>query len=252
MKTIILAGGEGTRLGDVSKSIPKPLIPIGDMPIIQHIINHYVTYQHKEFYICVGYLSSMFHDYFHSISMKEEIVSSTIVKYFLADSTIWVFETGIGTGTFGRMCQIFPYINANACFLTYGDGLSNVNLNALLQTHKQSHCLVTLSAVHPPERFGRVIIGKNSYVSSFSEKGIDHNSWINGGYMVIETQIAQVYSKHFDSFERDVLPDLAQKNLLRAYQHTGFWQCMDTQSEMTYLNLLVDQGRSPWLNREEC
>ena len=83
MKTIILAGGEGTRLGDVSKSIPKPLIPIGDMPIIQHIINHYVTYQHKEFYICVGYLSSMFHDYFHSISMKEEIVSSTIVKYFL-------------------------------------------------------------------------------------------------------------------------------------------------------------------------
>ena len=121
-----------------------------------------------------------------------------------------------------------------------------------MQTPKQSHCLLTLSEVHPPERFGRVIIGKNSYVSSFSEKGIDHNSWINGGYMVIETQIAQVYSNHFDSFERDVLPDLAQKNLLRAYQHTGFWQCMDTQSEMTYLNLLVDQGRSPWLNREEC
>jgi glucose-1-phosphate cytidylyltransferase len=251
VKTIILAGGEGTRLGDVSKSIPKPLIPIGDMPIIQHIINHYVTFQHKEFYICVGYLSSMFHDYFHSISAKEETVSKTIVKYFLADITIWVFDTGIGTGTFRRMCKVFPYLNANTCFLTYGDGVSNVDLNALLQSHKQSRCLVTLSAVHPPERFGRVVIDDNSYVSSFSEKGIDYFSWVNGGFMVIETQIVQRYSEHFDSFERDILPDLAQKNLLRAYLHTGFWQCMDTQSEMKYLNLLVDQGRIPWLNSTE-
>lgn len=250
MKTIILAGGEGTRLGELSRKTPKPLIPIGDMPIIKHIIDHYISYQHNEFYICVGYLSGMFHDYFHSISIQEDKVSSTIVKYILDDCTVWIVETGVGTGTFGRLRQILPYLDADSCFLTYGDGLSDVDLNALLQSHIQSHNLVTLSAVHPPERFGRIIIGENSSISSFSEKGIDHTSWVNGGYMVIETQIAQKYSIQFESFERDVLPDLAQKTLLGAYRHTGFWQCMDTPSEMAYLNRLWSKNMAPWLKRE--
>lgn len=251
MKTIILAGGEGTRLGDLSKKTPKPLALIGNLPIIKHIINYYVSYQHNEFYLCVGYLSEMFHDYFHSISLHEDKVSSTAVKYTLDDSVVWVVETGARTGTFGRLRQVLPYVDADSCFLTYGDGLSDVDLNALIQAHIQSPNLVTLSAVHPPERFGRIIIGENSSISSFSEKGIDHTSWVNGGFMVIETRISKMYSVRFDSFEGDVLPNLAQKSLLGAYQHTGFWQCMDTASEMTYLNQLLSQNMAPWKNRKE-
>lgn len=251
MKTIILAGGEGTRLGELSKKTPKPLAPIGDLPIIKHIINYYVSYQHNEFYICVGYLSEMFHDYFHSISLQEVKVSSAAVKYTLDDSVVWVIETGARTGTFGRLRQVLPYVDAGSCFLTYGDGLSDVDLNALFKTHVQGSNLVTLSAVHPPERFGRIIIDENSSILSFSEKGIDHTSWVNGGFMVIETQIYKMYSARFDSFEGDVLPVLAQKTLLGAYQHTGFWQCMDTPSEMAYLNQLCNQNMAPWKNREE-
>lgn len=251
MKTIILAGGEGTRLGELSKKTPKPLAQIGDLPIIKHIINHYISYKHNEFYICVGYLSEMFYNYFNSISHQADKVSSNAVKYTLHDSTVWVVETGIRTGTYGRILRILPYIEADSCFLTYGDGLSNVDMDELYRSHIENKHLVTLSAVHPPERFGRIIIGDNSSVTSFSEKGIDHSSWINGGFMVIEKQIVQMYSKKFDSFEKDVLPDLAQKNLLGAYRHTGFWQCMDTPSEMAYLNRLWSQKEIPWNAREE-
>ena len=207
MKTIILAGGEGKRLGDLSKRIPKPLSLIGDDPIIKHIMNHYISYKHNEFYVCVGYLSEMFHDYFRSICICEDRLSSVAVKYSLGNCTVCVVETGARTGTYGRIHQVIPYMDTEVCFLTYGDGLSNVDLNLLYQHHINSRNLVTLTAVHPPERFGRIIIDDSSSVLRFSEKGIDTTSWINAGFMVMETRIAEKYSEQFYSFERNVLPD---------------------------------------------
>lgn len=152
------------------KNTPKPILLIGKIPIIKHIINHYISYQHNEFYICVGYLSELFHDYFHSIYLQANIIFPTVVKYILNDCSVWIVETSLGTGTFGRICRVLPYVDADSCFLTYGDGLSNVDLIALLQAHRQNHNLVTLSAVHPPKRFGRLIINDNLSVFSFFGK----------------------------------------------------------------------------------
>ena len=216
MKVVILAGGLGTRLSEYTHSIPKPMIDIKGKPMIYYIMKHYSKYGFNEFYLAIGY--------------KKEIIK----RYFENNSFGWkinLINTGNNTMTGGRLKRLTKYLNKEKFFLTYGDGISNVNLKKLLKFHNKNKKLVTLTAVRPPARFGAVKL-KGNLVKYFKEKSKLDEGWINGGFFVIEPKFLQYIKDDKTFLEREPLEKIFKKKQLVAYRHSGFWQCMDTKRDL--------------------
>ena len=230
MKIVILAGGLGTRLSEYTKTIPKPMIEIGGKPMIVHIMNHYSKYGFKNFYIALGY--------------KSEIIKSYFKKKY-KKWNINLIDTGKNTMTGGRLRRLKKYLGNETFMLTYGDGLSNVNLKKLINFHKKNKNLITLTAVRPPARFGAIKI-KGKKVSYFKEKSKLDEGWINGGFFVIEPKFLKFIKGDKTFLEREPLETVAKKKQLNAFKHDGFWQCMDTLRDKMYLSKLWENQQAPW------
>jgi len=230
MKVVILAGGFGTRLAEYTKIIPKPMINIGGEPMLIHIMKLYAKYGFKDFYIALGYKGEMIKKFFNK-------------KFF--DWNIKLIETGKNTMTGGRLKRLKKYIGNETFMLTYGDGLSNVNLKKLLRFHKKNKKLVTLTAVRPPARFGAIKL-KNNYVSYFKEKSKLDEGWINGGFFVVEPKFLKFIKSDKTYLEREPLEKVSKKKQLTAFKHEGFWQCMDTKRDRDQLEDLFKKS-SAWL-----
>ena len=217
MKVIILAGGFGTRIGEYTKTIPKPLISILGKPILIHIMELYAQHGFKEFYIALGYKGNVIKKYFK--------------KNKFTDWKINLIDTGKNTMTGGRLKRLKKYINKDETFMmTYGDGLSNVNLKKLLSFHKKNKKLVTLTAARPPARFGAIKILGNK-VEYFKEKSKLDEGWINGGFFVMEPEFLKFIKNDNTYLEREPLENMTKKKQLIAFRHKGFWQCMDTKRD---------------------
>lgn len=220
MKVIILAGGMGTRISGYTKTIPKPMIKIKNKPLIHHIMDHYAKYGHKDFYIALGYKGHVIKNYF-----KKKIFSKW---------NIHLVETGKKTMTGGRLKKFKKLMNNERFLLTYGDGLSNVNIKKLINFHKKNKKISTLTAVRPPARFGAIKIRGNKVVY-FKEKSKLDEGWINGGFFVMEPEIFEYIKGNQTFLEREPLVNLCKKKKLSAFKHLGFWQCMDTKRDKDLL-----------------
>ena len=227
MKVILLAGGFGTRLSEYTKTIPKPMIDIGGKPILLHIMKHYAKYGFKDFYIALGY--------------RGEIIKKFFNKKFF-DWNINLIETGKNTMTGGRLKRLKKYIGKETFMMTYGDGLSNVNLKNLLKFHKKNKKLVTLTAVRPPARFGALKL-KGQRVSYFKEKAKLDEGWINGGFFVMEPEFFKFINNDNTYLEREPLETVTKKKQLAAFKHEGFWQCMDTKRDKDKLNKILNSKK---------
>jgi len=219
MKVVILAGGMGTRLPEYTKSIPKPMVKINNIPIIIHIMKHYAKYGFKDFLIATGYKSKIIESFF---------------KRKISDWKVKIVNTGKNTMTGGRIKRLKKLIKEEAFMLTYGDGLSNVNLNSLLKFHKKNKNLATLTAVRPPARFGAIKVN-GSKVVYFKEKSNLDEGWINGGFFVFEPKIFNYLKNDNTYLEREPMQAISKKRKLGAYRHKGFWQCMDTKRDKEIL-----------------
>ena len=230
MKAVILAGGYGTRISEESNIIPKPLIEIGGKPILWHIMKIYSAYKIDDFIICLGYKGEKIKEYFEQF-----------------DSKLWnvqLIDTGLNTMTGGRLKRIQDKIDNTFC-MTYGDGVSDVNLNNLLTFHKEKKSLATLTAIHPPERFG-VLNLSGDYVTEFHEKHTGESSWINGGFFVFEPEIFDYLQNDSTVLERAPLETLAKEQKLSAFKHNGFWHPMDTLRDKKHLEDLWTSEKAPW------
>lgn len=230
MKLVIFAGGLGTRISEETDYVPKPMVKIGKKPILWHIIKYYSVFGFSEFIICGGYKVNIIKNYF-----KKKVNKSWNVK---------VINTGKNSNTGERLKRIKKYINSTFC-LTYGDGLSNVNIKKLIQFKKKNKSIVSLTAVKPPPHFGKIIF-KGNRVTKFLEKDQTKENWINGGFFVCENEIFQYLNKKNSIFESDTLQALAKKNKLTAYKHNDFWYCMDTLRDKRHLNNLWLSNKAPW------
>ena len=236
MKLVIFAGGYGSRLSEETKLRPKPLVQIGNKPIIWHIMKIYSHYGIKEFIICGGYKYQSFLKYFNSIKNKTDKIGWNIK----------VVDTGLKTMTGGRLKRVSYLIKENEDFcLTYGDGLSNINIKKLILFHKRKKKLATVLAVNPPARFGSILI-KNGTVKKFNEKPIQSESWINGGFFVLNKKVIKFIINDKTIWEREPLQNIAKKNQLIAYKHKSYWAAMDTLREKNILNNLWKSGEAPW------
>ena len=234
MKAVILAGGYGTRISDFDnkESIlkPKPMIEIGGNPILWHILKIYSSYGINDFVICCGYKGEQIKEYFSNI-----------------DSSSWnveLIDTGLDTMTGGRLKKIQNHIDDTFC-VTYGDGLSNVNIDNLITFHQKKKSIATLTAVHPPEKFGVLSLDAD-YVTQFCEKPNSGNSWVNGGFFIFEPEIFDYLQDDSTILERTPLETLAKENQLTAFKHNGFWYAMDTLREKKYLENLWVSEKAPW------
>ncbi len=230
MKCVILAGGKGTRISEYTKTIPKPMIRIGSKPILEHIINYYIKFGFKDFIIAGGYKYSIIKNYFRK---KKKFVN------------IKVIDTGLSSLTGKRLVKLKRELN-DTFMLTYGDGLSNVNLNKLLKFHKKHKKKITMTAVHPPARFGELEINKN-LVKKFEEKPQLQKGWINGGFFVIEPEFLKLIGNKNVMLERSPLIKAVKSKNLMAYKHTGFWFCIDTLRDKKLLEKMIKNKKSPWL-----
>ena len=223
MKVILLAGGFGTRISEYTKTIPKPMIRINGEPLLVHIMKQYAKYGHKDFYIALGYKGAVIKKYFN--------------KNFF-DWNINLIETGRNTMTGGRLKRIKKYIGNETFMMTYGDGLSNVNLDKLLKFHKRNKKTITLTAVRPPARFGALQI-KGEIVSYFKEKSKIDENWINGGFFIIEPEFFENIKDDNTVLEQKPLENMAKQRQLAAFKHEGFWQCMDTKKDKDLLSKIL-------------
>lgn len=255
MKTVILAGGLGTRISEESHMRPKPMIEIGDSPILWHIMKYYSHYGFNEFIICCGYkgfmIKSYFMDYYmHRSDVTFDFSKSNNVEIHSNVAEPWkvtVVDTGLHTMTGGRIKRIQKYIGNERFFMTYGDGLSDIDLHALLDQHAASNRTATLSTVRPSGRFGVLDINDETQaVNGFREKAKEDGGWINAGFMVLEPGIFEYLPDDSCVFERDPLERLSVEGELGAYRHDGFWQCMDTQRDRGVLEGLWGMGHAPW------
>jgi len=230
MKIILLAGGIGTRLSEYTDIIPKPMVEIGGKPILWHIMNYYAQYNYKNFVIALGYKGSFIKKYF---SKK------------LADWEIDLVDTGQQTMTGGRVKRLKKIIGNETCMLTYGDGLSNINLDSLINFHKKHGKLATVSAVRPPARFGSIKLNGDKVIE-FKEKSHLDQGWINGGFFVLEPGFFELIDGDETYLEREPLERAASKGELFAYKHDGFWKCMDMKRDKDELEEIYLKG-APWL-----
>jgi glucose-1-phosphate cytidylyltransferase len=252
MKVAILAGGLGTRLSEETTIKPKPMVEVGGKPMIWHIMNIYAAYGFKEFVVALGYKGEMIKDYFlnyhfHSRSLTVQLKTGGVTTHNIEgeDWTIHLLDTGAETNTGGRVKRVAEFIGDETFMMTYGDGVSNVNIPALLDFHKKQKTLVTLTAVRPPARFGQMTI-EDDRVVQFIEKPQIGEGWINGGFFVLEPGIKKYIEGDQTAWEFESLEQLAAEGQVSAFQHEDFWQCMDTVRDVHLLNKLWQEGNAPW------
>ena len=227
MKVVILAGGFGTRLSEYTKSIPKPMIKIGGLPILVRIMKHYAKFGFNEFYIALGYKGNVIKNYFKKNKFNWKVN---------------LIRTGKNTMTGGRLKRLKKYLNGESFFLTYGDGLSDINIIKLLKFHKKNKKLVTVTAVRPPARFGALKL-KGNFVSYFKEKSRMDEGWINGGFFVVNFNFLNFIKNDKTYLEREPLEKISKLNELSAYRHNGFWQCIDNMRELISINLKLKEKK---------
>jgi len=254
MKVIILAGGFGTRLSEYTDSVPKPMVKIADKPILWHIMNTYASYGHKDFYIACGYKAEYIKNYFLNYSSLQkdftvDFLNGGITTHGvnpIEDWKVTLVNTGLETMTGGRVKRMKDYFDDDETFLlTYGDGLSDIDIHALTKFHKKHQKMVTVSAVRPSARFGELDID-NGRVISFKEKPQLDQGWINGGYFVVNSSFFNLIDGDSTMLEREPLETVANMGELMAYNHDGFWQCMDTKRDHEMLEELWNSNKAPW------
>ena len=252
MKAAILAGGLGTRLQEETMVKPKPMVEIGGKPLLWHILRGYAAYGFREFVIALGYKGEIIKDYF--LNYRQQSSSLTVrlgtgeVEIHNGPCDDWVvhlLDTGVETQTGGRIRRLLDFIGPETLLLTYGDGVSNVDIEALLQFHHSQGRLATITAVRPPSRFGGLWF-QGKLVTRFEEKPQMGEGWINGGFFVLEPGVASYIAGDDAIWEREPMERLAKERQLAAYRHEGFWQCMDTLRDVRLLENLWQTGEAPW------
>lgn len=254
MKVVLLAGGFGTRISEESHLKPKPMVEIGDKPILWHIMKYFSYYGHNEFIICAGYkqhvIKEWFADYYlHNSDITFDFTGSSndmIVHNNVAEPwKVTIVDTGLNTMTGGRIKRVKEYLGKEPFFMTYGDGVSDVNLDELLAFHKNHNSLCTITAIQPEGRFGVLEIN-DDFVEVFREKSQNDMGWVNAGFMVIEPKVLDYIAGDEIMFEREPLEQLTLERKLTCYKHNGFWQCMDTLRDKQKLDRLWEQEKAPW------
>lgn len=235
MQVVILAGGLGTRISEETDFVPKPMVKIGNKPILWHLIKYYNSFNINDFIICTGYKQNLIKNYFKN---------KKIIRTFTKNIKIKTVFTGNKSNTGERIKRVRKFIKRDF-FLTYGDGLSDVNINSLLKFHIKNKKMITVTIVKPPPRFGKILLNKN-VVKKFEEKNLKNEPWINGGFFVCTEEIFKFFKKKNCIFERDVLPLIVKKKQLAAYKHKKFWQAMDTLKEKRILNKIWQSDKAPW------
>lgn len=246
---VILAGGKGLRISEVSSELPKPMIPVGNRPIIWHIMRYFASFGFKKFIIASGHKGVEIKRYFYSdylLDASIRIHNGRInqireVDAEIQDWDISIINTGENTGTGGRVMDISSFISTDTFFLTYGDGLSNVPIDQLLDFHHAHGKLATVSAVKPLARFGEIRFNHGDFID-FIEKPLSTNDWINGGFMVFSSKVFEIIDSSHESLEFDFLPCLSNMNELIGFRHDGFWHCMDTRRDYEHLNKMWETG----------
>ena len=253
VKVVILAGGLGTRLAEETEVKPKPMIEVGGHPILWHIMKHYAHYEFKEFYIALGYkgevIKRYFMDYFSLNGSLTINLASGEVQSDDRECEDWVVHlknTGLKSNTGGRVRRLRPWLRDGTFMVTYGDGVSNIDLPALLEFHRSHGKVATVTAVRPPARFGGLLFDEAGTVTDFTEKPQIGEGWINGGFLVFEPEVFDYLDADESTLEVDALERLAADSQLAAYQHQDFWQCMDTMRDKNLLESLWRSGDAPW------
>ena len=254
MKVVLLAGGFGTRISEESHLKPKPMIEIGGKPILWHIMKIYSHYGFDEFIICCGYKQYVIKEYFSDYYLHMSDVTfdfknnnnMIIHNNFAEPWKVTLVDTGLNTMTGGRIKRIEPYVGDEDFMLTYGDGVSDVDISKLLKFHKEHDKIVTMTAVTTSQRFGVLDVNEDGLINSFREKSDLDAGLINGGFMVLKPEIFKYIKDDSSVFEKEPLETVASKCELIAYKHNGFWQCMDTQRDKQQLESLWTTGKAPW------
>lgn len=254
MKVVILAGGYGTRISEESQFKPKPMIEIGSMPVLWHIMKLYSSYDFNEFVICAGYkqhvIKEWFADYFlHTSDITFDFTQDDKIIVHNKRAEKWkvtVVDTGLDTMTGGRLKRVKSFIGDEPFFMTYGDGVANVNIKELLEFHKAHGKKATLTAVKPDSRFGVLDITDNNQINAFREKSQVDSGYINAGFMALEPDVLDYIKDDSVMFEREPLEALAENNQLMCFKHNGFWQCMDTLRDKVKLETLWVENKAPW------
>jgi glucose-1-phosphate cytidylyltransferase len=254
MKTLILAGGYGSRLGNITENIPKPMVTIGGKPILWHIMKIYSHFGFNEFVLLLGYRGVKIKEYFYHYHMMNNDftidLATNELSYSNKNSTeqwkVTLLDTGIETLKGGRIKQAEPYLDSDINMLTYGDGVSDIDIKDLLDFHKSHGKMLTLTGVRPPSRFGELVT-KDSRVLSFEEKPQISSGIINGGFMAFNKELMAHLTADKDcDFEFGVLEDLAKQGEIMVYEHKGFWECVDTERDLNHLNKLWGQNKASW------
>ncbi len=256
MKTVILCGGYGTRIRDVSEDLPKPMIPVGRLPILWHLMKYYSSFGHNDFVLCLGHKGQVIKDFFLNyesntrdctitLGSKQEITFHT--KHDEHEWKVTLADTGLETMTGGRIAKIKQYVDDETFFLTYGDGLSDINIDALLSCHRKNGKTLTVTGVRPPGRFGEIQADENGIITEFNEKPQSSGGRISGGFFVCEPKLFESLPIQDNLvFEDAPMKSLVRNHELALYEHNGFWQCMDTARDWQLLNGLLSDGKAPW------
>ncbi len=253
MKVVILSGGFGTRISEYTSVIPKPMIRIDGKPIIEHIMEIYSKFGHKDFYLALGYKSEVIKKYFYNYEIlnsdfKINLNNGTVNTYSKPkkDWDIHLIDTGINTMTGGRLKRLSKFIGDETFLLTYGDAVTDLDINRVLDFHKSHNKMVTITGVRPPARFGELTINKNNEVIEFKEKPNIREGWINGGFFVIEPEFLNYIKDDSSILEKEPLEKVAKINELVAYLHEGFWHCIDTKRDKDNLEEIISSGNKTW------
>lgn len=259
MKVVILAGGFGTRISEESHLKPKPMVEINGKPILWHIMKYYSSFGYNEFIICCGYkqyvIKEWFADYFlHNSDVTFDFTAENKMIVHKNHTEPWkvtLVDTGLKTMTGGRIKRIKKYVGAEPFMLTYGDGLSDVNIDELVEFHKQKGQIATMTAINVGQQFGCLDMADDGSVLRFREKNDTDGSVINGGFMVLEPEVFEFIDGDETVFEKDPIERLAKAGQLNAYRHNGFWRCMDTKRDKEKLEAMIESGEAPWIKWEE-
>lgn len=258
MKTVLLCGGLGTRIRDVADDIPKPLIKVGEMPILWHLMGHYAHFNFCEFILCLGYKSETIVEFFRQqdgeITSKKIEVSGEIVYEFRGlindkDCRVTLVDTGLNAMTGARLRKVQTFVDNETFMLNYGDGLSDVDLQHLVEHHTRQRKLLTVTGVRPPSRFGELQIDRSNNVTGFNEKPQVSGGRISGGFFVCEPRVFEYLELREDLvFEREPIQSIVHDSQMTMYPHDYFWQCMDTHRDWELLNQMLSDGKAPWVH----
>ncbi|MDR1940766.1 MAG: glucose-1-phosphate cytidylyltransferase [Endomicrobium sp.] len=255
MKVVILAGGYGTRISEESILKPKPMIEIGELPVLCHIMKYYSAFGFSEFIICCGYKGYLIKEYFSNYFLHNSDITfdfsndnkMTVHNNAAEPWKVTLVDTGLNTMTGGRLKRIKKYLDGERFMMTYGDGVCDLDIKELIEFHNISKKIATLTAIQPGGRFGVINLDDTkNFITSFSEKSKEDGGWINGGFMVLEPEIFDYIESDSTIFEKEPLETLAMQKQLCAFKHTGFWQCMDTQRDKIALEKLWTENQAPW------